>query len=131
LNPTKSKSLIPIIAKKLNLPEDMVAETIDFYYDELAKKIENFEGPKITIKKLGEINFSRPKIVRKIGLMEKQLASEDPEEFVKIVRYNINKEYVDSCKQAVKKFNKYYEELKEKRNQNLERKRGNSGGNQE
>lgn len=55
--PIKAVSLIPIVAKKLNLPEDEVRKIINFYYKNLKDKLVNMEFTSFVLESFGKIHI--------------------------------------------------------------------------
>ena len=51
--PKKVKLLIPIIAIELNLPEYLVRDAVDFYYEEVRRNLTQMKEPVLVLEGLG------------------------------------------------------------------------------
>lgn len=121
MKPTKGKDLIKKTAEDLNLSEELVADVVNFYYSEVKSKIESLEHPTIFLHGLGTLRLSRRKLYRDIAGLEKLLASNNQEDFKKVVKYNLSKVLLEKKIKALEICNNYYEKIYEKRNKNLEK----------
>lgn len=120
MKPTKGKELIKKTAQDLNLSEEMVADVVNFYYGCVKAKIESLEHPTIFLHGFGTLRLSRQKLRRDIAGLKKLLASNNQEDFKKVVKYNLSKALLDKKIKALELCDTYYNELYEKRNRNLE-----------
>lgn len=120
MRPTKAKELIKKTALELNLSEELVKDVVDFYYEKVKAKIENLEDPTIFLHGLGTLRLSRRKLHRDIDGLKKLLASNNQEDFKKVVKYNLSKALLDKKIKALEICDMYYKEVYEKRNRNLE-----------
>jgi nucleoid DNA-binding protein len=68
LNPKKSKELIKPTAEELGLPEVLVKDAVDFYYENMRKSLSELKKSKITIASIGIFSINPKKLV---GLKEK------------------------------------------------------------
>lgn len=121
MTPTKSKDLIKKTADQLNLPEELVKKVVDYYYAIVVKKIESLETTTIFLHGLGTLRLSRKKLKNQIGSLEKLLDSNSQEDFKKVIKFNLSKGMLESKLQALEMCNKYYEEIYERHNKNLEK----------
>lgn len=131
MKPTKSKDLIQKTAQQLNLPVEMVADVVDFYYSVVIKKIEELKDPTIFLHGLGTLKLSRRKLENNIKNLEKLLESNSQEDFKKVVKYNLSKVMLDEKKESLEICNQYYKPIYEKRYKNLEKQRSDTGGDKE
>jgi len=120
LRPTKGKELIKKTAQELNLSEELVTDVVNFYYGRVKAKIEALEDPTIFLHGLGTLRLSRRKLHRDIAGLKKLLGSNNQEDFKKVVKYNLSKALLDKKVKALEICDKYYQEVYEKRNRNLE-----------
>jgi nucleoid DNA-binding protein len=58
----KSKTLIPNVAKKLNLSEELVEDVVYYYYKNIRTKIESFGAERIRITGLGVLHIRKEKV---------------------------------------------------------------------
>jgi nucleoid DNA-binding protein len=120
LRPTKGKELIKKTAQDLNISEEMVADVVNFYYSCVKQKIESLEHPTIFLHGLGTLRLSRKKLYRDIAGLEKLLASNNQEDFKKVVKYNLSKVLLEKKIKALEICNTYYKEIYEQRYPNME-----------
>jgi nucleoid DNA-binding protein len=120
MTPTKANKLIPETAKELGISEELVKDVVDFYYETLKKKVESLEHPTLLVHNFGIFKISRKKLKFKLEFLKKLLASKEPNDFKKLVKYNYNKEMQFKLEEALERCNNYYRPLYEKRNKNME-----------
>ena len=126
MRPTKANELIKSTASELNLPEEVVADVVNFYYTCVKNKIESLEYPTIFIHGLGTLRLSRRKLKKDIEGLERMLSSNSQNDFRKVVAFNLNRELLEQKRQALNKCNDYYNILNEKRSKNLEKQGSNT-----
>ena len=131
MKPTQAKSLTKKTAEKLNIDQDMVSDIVDFYYSVVVRKMESLEYPTLLLHGFGTLRLSRVKLERDIRGLKKLLASNNQEDFKKVVKYNLNKELLEKKEKALETCNEYYRKKYEKRYQNMEKPQPDNGGNQE
>ena len=131
MKPTKVKDLISKTATDLNEDINFVQDVVDYYYSIVKKKIVNLDSPSFFLHGLGTMKISRKKLIKDINGLKKLLNSNTQEDFKKVVKYNLTNELLVKKENALEICNQYYKPLYEKRNKNLESKRGNIRGDQE
>lgn len=68
MNPKKSKELIKPTAEELKLPETLVKDAVDFYWENIRKSLSELKKSKITVASMGTFSINPKKLV---GLKEK------------------------------------------------------------
>jgi nucleoid DNA-binding protein len=68
LNPKKSKELIKPTSEELGLPEALVKDAVDFYWENMRKSLSELKKSKITVAGVGIFSINPKKLV---GLKEK------------------------------------------------------------
>lgn len=127
MRPTKGKELIKKTAQDLNISEEVVADVVNFYYKCVRAKIESLEHPTIFLHGPGTLRLSKRKLKRDIEGLQKLLASNNQEDFKKVVKYNLSKALLDKKVKALEICEIYYKGIHEKYHSNLEKQRGDSG----
>ena len=131
MTPTKAKHLIRKTAQDLEVSDILVQDVVDFYYASVRKKIESLAYPTLFIHSLGTLRLSRNKLKNDISGLKKLLASNEQEDFKKVIKYNFSIELLEQKEEALEVCNKHYEPLYEKRNKNMESQRSDTGGDKE
>lgn len=121
MKPTKGSSLVKKTADDLNLSEEKVKDIVDFYYTTVAKKLESLEYPTLYLHGLGTLRLSMRKLKRDIQGLKRLLNSSQGEDFRKVIRFNLSTELMNNKIKALESCEKYYKEINEKRNSNLEK----------
>lgn len=71
LRPRKAKEFIPKTANKLDLPENLVEDIIDFYWQEIRKNLSGLKHQRVHLTNLGDFVIKHWKIDDKIKGFEK------------------------------------------------------------
>lgn len=71
MRPKKAKELIPKVASKLDLPEDLVASVTAYYWQEVRRSLSGLVSPRIHLTNLGDFVIKHWKIDEKIMALEK------------------------------------------------------------
>lgn len=111
----KAKTLIPKTAKKLNLPEEVVSDIIDFYYSQLRKEVELLRVSRIRIPAIGVLYFSRGKLEESIDTLTHLTKGKEPDDFKQLRIYNSRLELIKAQQnllELIYKENKEYDERK-------------------
>jgi nucleoid DNA-binding protein len=69
VNPKKVKLFIPVISEKLNIPEDLVKDIIDFYYEEVRRNLTQMNEPILQLEGFGSFTAKSkelPKLYMKL-----------------------------------------------------------------
>lgn len=64
--PKKTKTLIPEFAKEINIPEEVVSNIINGYWDEVSDTLRNIEHTNVYIEKFGEFRIKHWLLTKKI-----------------------------------------------------------------
>lgn len=138
MRPKKAKELIPEVAKELDLPEEMIKEIIDFYWQEVRKSLSSLKHSRVHITNLGDFTIKHWKLDDMIEMLERfkeNLKQKGVQE--KVTRFRTDENLFDMKamkkimeeEQARKDFIKLHKtsthEPKRKHNKNLENKRSN------
>ena len=71
MKPKKSKELLPVVAKELEISEHLVKEITDYYWQEVRKSLSSLKHARIHITNLGDFTIKSWKIDGKIEMLEK------------------------------------------------------------
>lgn len=70
LRPRKSKTLLPEVAKEVNMSEDIVKAITDFYWQEVRKSLTGLKHARVHVTNLGDFAFKSWKLDEKIEQLE-------------------------------------------------------------
>lgn len=70
MRPKKAKDFIPTVANKLTLPEDLVEDVINYYWQEIRKSLSSLKHNRIHLTNLGDFTIKHWKIDDKIQMLE-------------------------------------------------------------
>ena len=70
MRPKKAKQFIPNVASELALPEELVEDVINYYWQEIRKSLSNLKHNRIHITNLGDFTIKHWKIEDKIQMLE-------------------------------------------------------------
>jgi nucleoid DNA-binding protein len=82
----KAKHLIPKIAKKLNAPEELIEDVVNYYYRIVRKKVETFGANRIRITGLGVLHIRKEKVQRSIDKLTVALANDKNKSFRYVIK---------------------------------------------
>lgn len=68
MNPKKAKELIKPTAEELGLPEALVKDSVDFYWEHVRKSLSELKKSKVSVASIGTFSINPKKLV---GLKEK------------------------------------------------------------
>ena len=71
MRPKKAKELIPKVAVELDIPEQLVKDVTDFYWQEIRKSLSSLKHSRIHITNLGDFTIKHWKLDDKIDKLEK------------------------------------------------------------
>lgn len=71
LRPKKAKEFILNVSQELNLPEEAVADVVNFYWQEIRKSLSSLTHSRIHVTNLGDFVTKHWKIDDKIEMLEK------------------------------------------------------------
>jgi hypothetical protein len=71
LRPRKAKELIPEVAKELGIPQDIVEDVIDYYWQEIRKNLSSLKHTRVHLTNLGDFTIKHWKIDDKIEMFER------------------------------------------------------------
>ena len=71
MRPKKAKLFIPDVASKLDLPESLIEDLIDYYWGEVRKSLSGLKHQRIHITNLGDFTLKHWKLDEKIQMLEK------------------------------------------------------------
>jgi hypothetical protein len=71
LRPRKAKEFIPNVAEQLNLSEELVADVVNFYWQEIRKSLSSLSHSRIHVTNLGDFVTKYWKLDDKIEMLEK------------------------------------------------------------
>lgn len=71
MRPRKAKEFIPHVAETLALPEDCVANIINYYYQELRKSLSSLKHQRIHVTNLGDFVIKHWNVDDKIDMLER------------------------------------------------------------
>jgi hypothetical protein len=66
LKPKKAKEFIPKVSDKLNLPEKLIEDVVDFYWQEIRKNLSGLKHQRVHLTNLGDFTIKHWKIDKKI-----------------------------------------------------------------
>lgn len=87
MNPKKSKELIPVVAKELEMDEILVKKVIDFYWNSVRKSMEDLKYPDIQVANFGRFVIKQNTFDKKIEGHKKYLDDKDNLTFGKYYKY--------------------------------------------
>ena len=116
--PKKAKNLIPKTAKECNLSEEKTSDIVNFFYLELAEKIEDMDDPIIRIPVLGTMRLSKVKLNKSVSKLHAYLTDSTKGTFKSMKRYTRNKERYEHQKEALRIIKEHDNEIT-KRKENL------------
>lgn len=70
MKPKKSKELIPIVSKELDIHEDIVSSVVNFYWEEIRRNLSSLKQPKIHLTNLGDFVIKHWKLTERITTLE-------------------------------------------------------------
>ena len=70
MRPKKAKVFIPTVASKLALPEELVEDVINYYWQEIRKSLSSLKHNRIHLTNLGDFTIKHWKIDDKIQMLE-------------------------------------------------------------
>jgi nucleoid DNA-binding protein len=70
LRPKKAKVFIPIVASELALPEELVEDIVNYYWQEIRKSLSSLKHNRIHLTNLGDFTIKHWKIDDKIQMLE-------------------------------------------------------------
>ena len=71
LRPKKAKTLLPDVANKTGMPEDLVKAVTDFYWQEVRKSLSSLKHSRVHITNLGDFTFKFWKLDDRIEMLER------------------------------------------------------------
>jgi nitrogenase subunit NifH len=71
LRPKKAKELIPKVAVELDIPEQLVKDVTDFYWQEIRKSLSGLKHSRVHLTNLGDFTIKHWKLDDKIEMLEK------------------------------------------------------------
>lgn len=71
MRPRKAKEFIPNVAEQLNLSEELVADVVNFYWQEIRKSLSSLSHSRIHVTNLGDFVTKYWKLDDKIEMLEK------------------------------------------------------------
>lgn len=111
----RAKKLIPKTAKKLDLPEELVSDVVDFYYTHLRKEIEQLRVTRIKVPVLGTFYFSKKKLEESIETLTHLTTTKKPTDFKEMTVYNSRLEKIEAQKKMIELINKEKAEYDERK----------------
>jgi nucleoid DNA-binding protein len=121
LNPKKSKELIPVVAKQLEMDEILVKKVIDFYWNSVRKSMEDLKYPDIQIANFGRFVIKQSTFDKKIQRYKDYLDNQDNLTFGKYYKYK----QVEEGYAKMIEVKKYIDERNEKKKSFKQNKNGN------
>jgi nucleoid DNA-binding protein len=121
LNPKKSKELIPVVAKELEMDEILVKKVIDFYWNSVRKSMEDLKYPDIQIANFGRFVIKQSTFDKKIQRYKDYLDNQDNLTFGKYYKYK----QVEEGYAKMIEVKKYIDERNEKKKSFKQNKNGN------
>ncbi len=86
MNPIKAKDLIPLVAKDLNISEELVKDVVDYFYKKVSNSLINMEDPNVFIKNLGTFKAIYKEITKLYNLQKDHMnALDNPESFQQMI----------------------------------------------
>lgn len=82
----KSKSLIPSVAKKLHVSEELIEDVVNYYYKIVRTKIETFGAERIRVTGLGVLHIRKEKVEVSIAKLESALKSDKIKSFKYVIK---------------------------------------------
>lgn len=71
LRPKKAKLYIPEVAIKLSLPETLIEDVVNFYWQEVRKSLSGLGYPRVHISNLGDFTIKHWKLDDRIQMLER------------------------------------------------------------
>jgi hypothetical protein len=71
LRPKKSKEYIPVVAEELSIPDKLVEDVINYYWQEVRKSLSSMKHSRIHISNLGDFVVKHWKLDEEIKFLEK------------------------------------------------------------
>lgn len=121
MNPKKSKELIPVVAKELEMDEILVKKVIDFYWNSVRKSMEDLKYPDIQIANFGRFVIKQSTFDKKIQRYKDYLDNQDNLTFGKYYKYK----QVEEGYAKMIEVKKYIDERNEKKKSFKQNKNGN------
>lgn len=112
----KAKSLIPKTAEQLELPEELVADVVDFYYTEIRKRMEGLQNNRLYIPKIGTFYISQKKLESSIETLTHIVDTSKPATFKEIGILNAKRNLLGLQEETYKRILKEREEYERKKN---------------
>jgi nucleoid DNA-binding protein len=99
----KAKTLIPNVAKKLHIPEELVEDVVNFYYKSIRVKIETFGAERIRVTGLGVLHIRKEKVEVSIDKLTSALKSEKIKSFKYVVKRKKLEQALEEQKSLISK----------------------------
>jgi len=112
----KAKTLIPKTADKLDLSEEMVSDVINFYYEDLRRRMESLENNRLYIPKIGTFYISQQKIKSSIDTLSHIIKTSEPTTFKEIGILTKKKDMISLQQETYDRILKEKEEYEYKKN---------------
>jgi hypothetical protein len=71
LRPRKAKELIPEVAQELGIPQHIVTDVVDYYWQEVRKNLSSLSHVRVHLTNLGDFTIKHWKIDDKIDMLER------------------------------------------------------------
>jgi hypothetical protein len=71
LRPKKSKEYIPVVAEELSIPDKLVEDVINYYWQEVRKSLSSMKHSRIHISNLGDFVVKHWKLDEEIRFLER------------------------------------------------------------
>jgi nucleoid DNA-binding protein len=71
LRPKKAKDFIPDVASDLGIPDDLVKEVVNYYWEEVRRSLSSLKHQRVHITNLGDFTIKHWKIDEKIESLKK------------------------------------------------------------
>lgn len=71
MRPSKAKEFIPDVAKELGIPQQIVEDVVDYYWQEVRKNLSSLKHTRVHLTNLGDFTIKHWKIDEKIAWYEK------------------------------------------------------------
>jgi nucleoid DNA-binding protein len=141
LHPKKAKELIPEVAEKTNLPEEIVKQIVSYYWQEVRQALSSLQHSRVHVTNLGDFVVKHWKLEEKIKVFE-QFEEKNKQKGLQQITARFRtaeklfdlknlQSIIDAEKQRadfVKIYKTTRDESKTKYNKGLEKQKPNSGG---
>ncbi len=71
MRPRKAKELIPEVAQELGIPQHIVTDVVDYYWQEVRKNLSSLSHVRVHLTNLGDFTIKHWKIDDKIDMLER------------------------------------------------------------